>query len=120
MRPSWPLVAKFEMSDFEISRVNCIFHIIAGTGLRLRKTFHDVMMTSSCKVGEVSPDARSCAKYFECVVEPSGNTSMRGQECDYPQLFSAATGKCENFKDVACSPGQVVPKNPCKFDTNLY
>jgi len=88
------------------------------TGLRLRKTFRVVPMTSFCKPGEVSPDERSCAKYFECVVQPSGNTTMQGAECDYPELFSADTGKCEHFKDVKCSPGQMVPKSQCDYDAN--
>lgn len=43
---------------------------------------------------------------------------MKRMECSYPDLFDPLTLKCDSHDKVTCEPGQIVPKNQCKYMTH--
>lgn len=59
----------------------------------------------------IKPDPDNCARYFNCSQQ---NTSLGSykMECSYPDLFSPATLKCQQFDTVACA-ARKEPKAPC-------
>lgn len=65
---------------------------------------------------------RKCQQYYNCSMKEDDNLSYKYRvrrlyltECDYPDLFSIETLKCENFTDVKCGSRYEV-KWKCKFN----
>ncbi|KAL4228860.1 hypothetical protein ACF0H5_011900 [Mactra antiquata] len=73
---------------------------------------------------ETIADTNNCAKYYDCsktslrigIAVPTG--SVVSQECQYPQLFSTITKKCEPFSRVTCDK-RAEPQAPCEYSQNL-
>lgn len=59
----------------------------------------------------VTHSLSNCAEFYNC---SDGN---KAHECHYPDLFSKATHKCENFTGVQCD-NRTEPQAPCKY--NFY
>ena len=59
----------------------------------------------------VTHSLSNCAEFYNC---SHGN---KAHECHYPDLFSKATHKCENFTGVQCD-NRTEPQAPCKY--NFY
>ena len=58
-----------------------------------------------------------CQLYYDCSVKNDDVTDHLEQylqECPYPQLFSEATQKCENFTEVDCGK-RTEHKSACKL-----
>lgn len=71
------------------------------------------IISNQCSGGtDLLPHPTYCQLYYNCSA-PTGNIPSRPQEqyldeCPYPQLFSAATNKCEPFYRVECGQRQVL------------
>ena len=56
--------------------------------------------------------AANCAKFYNC--SRSNVVGNVVQECQYPDLFSVSTMKCEAFENVSCL-NRSTPMAPCKY-----
>ena len=59
----------------------------------------------------------NCAQFVDCGVTNYIDLDVI-KECEYPQLFSPITLRCEDFEKVQCGPRHE-PKAPCKYIVNL-
>lgn len=57
----------------------------------------------------VIPSLTNCAEFYNC---SDGN---KAHECQYPDLFSKISHKCENFTGVQCN-NRTEPQAPCKYE----
>ncbi|VDI58558.1 Hypothetical predicted protein [Mytilus galloprovincialis] len=60
----------------------------------------------------VIPSLTNCAEFYNC---SDGN---KAHECQYPDLFSKISHKCENFTGVQCN-NRTEPQAPCEYNQNL-
>lgn len=60
----------------------------------------------------VLPDPANCGHFFNCRYLTS-HRSLEISECQYPDLFSVTTRKCEPFTNVQCQ-NRYEPQAPCK------
>ncbi|XP_062607658.1 uncharacterized protein LOC134269470 [Saccostrea cucullata] len=58
----------------------------------------------------------NCAQYYNCSVDNS-KYGKHLQECNYPDLFSTISMRCENFKIVKCD-NRTEPQAPCEYVQN--
>ncbi|XP_052252894.1 uncharacterized protein LOC127859481 isoform X5 [Dreissena polymorpha] len=71
----------------------------------------------------ILPHPTNCAWYYNCSVKGLTRQSVYpydieyAQECPYPDLFSAATMRCEHFHSVSCR-GNFEPQAPCEYLKN--
>lgn len=61
----------------------------------------------------IKPDPDNCARYYNCSQLNSTLGSYK-MECPYPDLFSVATLRCQQFDTVTCTTRKE-PKAPCKL-----
>ena len=57
--------------------------------------------------GPLIPDDSHCEVFHTC------NTTWTSGSCEYPDLFSTVTKRCEPFENVDCN-NKTVPLSPCK------
>lgn len=65
----------------------------------------------------VLPDPANCGHFFNCRYLTS-HRSLEISECQYPDLFSVTTRKCEPFTNVQCQ-NRYEPQAPCKSYNNF-
>ncbi|XP_061167966.1 uncharacterized protein LOC133176922 [Saccostrea echinata] len=73
----------------------------------------------SCSVNDmlILPHPEECQLYYNCSVIYSIIPKQMEQhlmECDYPNLFSLETNRCDNFRKVACKTRREI-KDKCKY-----
>ena len=61
----------------------------------------------------ILPDPDNCAHFYNCSEKMSPLVSYK-HECQYPDLFSTKTRRCENFTTVQCDKRKE-PMAPCKL-----
>lgn len=70
--------------------------------------------------GGIIPHPTECQAYYNCSVwyDPVPRyLEQYMQECPYPMLFDAETGKCDHFENVKCGNRQAF-KNGCAYRRN--
>lgn len=92
------------MSEFDFYYLQNIFFLIIYT----------VDIPDYCQVhlDAVLPDPANCGHFFNCRYLTS-HRSLEISECQYPDLFSVTTRKCEPFTNVQCQ-NRYEPQAPCK------
>ena len=77
-------------------------------------TFHAVEAVDYCNANpnDIVPTSDNCAQYYNCSQNQT-KYQHHVMECQYPDLFSTATLRCENFTVVSCNKRKE-PQAPCK------
>nr|XP_034307184.1 uncharacterized protein LOC117682829 [Crassostrea gigas] len=106
------LTKKLEMSDLALMTLQPLINLTDSDMVEICKKHPSLVLAHP----------RKCQQYYNCSMKEDENLSYKYRvrrlyltECDYPDLFSIETLKCENFTDVKCGSRYEV-KWKCGYD----